>query len=173
MPRRRSASAESRHKSSSAREFRCVVSSPLPRAKIRRARAALESYATQPDRYPAFGSSLPSNEHGFDAFAGRPRRGALIAPSRCGRSAPHRARGVANAEGVRSPEMLSHCHGQGWQRRGATAARGRYHTAPPWFRRSRVGQSVWINRMRRGSCKTSAVSGRDAFTPLRDDAARR
>jgi len=27
--------------------------------------------------------------------------------------------------------IFSHCHGQGWQRRGATAARGRFQSAPP------------------------------------------
>ena len=59
------------------------------------------------------------------------RRGAFIAPSRCGRSAPHQARGVGSTEGLRSPMIFSQCHAHGWQRRGATAARGRYHTAPP------------------------------------------
>ena len=65
------------------------------------------------------------------SVAACPRRGALIAPSRCGRSASHRAAAVAIAESVRSPMIFSHCHAHGWQRRGATAARGRYHTAPP------------------------------------------
>jgi len=39
---------------------------------------------------------------------------------------------VTTAESVRSPRIPCRCHGHGWQRRGATAARGRYHTAPPW-----------------------------------------
>ena len=40
---------------------------------------------------------------------------------------------MGSAESVRSPKIVSRCHGEGWQRRGATAARGRYHTAPPWL----------------------------------------
>jgi len=59
------------------------------------------------------------------------RRGALKAPSRCGRSAPHRARGEGSTGNLRSLRILSHCHGKGWQRRGATAARGRFQSAPP------------------------------------------
>ena len=35
-----------------------------------------------------------------------PRRGALIAPSRCGRSAPHRAKGVNNTGDLQSPRIL-------------------------------------------------------------------
>ena len=59
------------------------------------------------------------------------KEGRFEAPSRCGRSAPHRARGARSPGDLRSSRMLSHSHGQGWQRRGATAARGRYQSAPP------------------------------------------
>jgi len=38
---------------------------------------------------------------------------------------------VGNTVDLQSLGILSDCHRHGWQRRGATAARGRYQSAPP------------------------------------------
>ena len=55
----------------------------------------------------------------------------MIPPSRCGRSAPHRADTAAANETNRTRGNHPRAPRRGWQRRGVTAARGRYHTAPP------------------------------------------
>jgi len=60
-----------------------------------------------------------------------PRRGALIAPSGSGRSAPLPAPAVATQKDSRNSHAPDDGHGSGSMRRGASASRGRYQSAPP------------------------------------------
>ena len=57
----------------------------------------------------------------------------MIPPSRCGRSASHRASTVASEQNDRTPQNSRCIPRRGWHLRGATAATGRYHTAPCIF----------------------------------------
>ena len=59
----------------------------------------------------------------------------MIPPSGSGRSAPLPAMSVALRKDPRTPHIPGVARASGSMRRGATASRGRYESAPPWARR--------------------------------------
>jgi len=63
------------------------------------------------------------------------RRGGMIPPSGSGRSAPVSASAGSTLAIFASPGGFLRCHRAGSMRRGASASRGRYDTAPPWAHR--------------------------------------
>jgi len=69
----------------------------------------------------------------------------MIPPSGSGRSAPLPALSAARRRDLWSPHAVRVGHTYGSKRRGATASRGRYQSAPPWAGRNNVENmfAVW------------------------------